>query len=141
MTPPIGRDQTPGGEEADLIWNRALKRSHDPRLAGDKALTRALRFHSSAMSGGVLETVERTEDADLDAAQSGYRWLGLGVVAEIIDRVRRAINDGSLDDDDRAGELEESAASDYNSLIPADAALETAFRQRLAQEPDAFDST
>jgi hypothetical protein len=141
LTLPVRRHQTPGVEEADRIWNRVLERSYTPRLAGDKALARALRFHSSAMSGGVLETVYRTSAADLDAAQSSYRWLGLGAVAEIIDRVRRAIDDGSLEEDDRTDELEESADSEYNSLIPTDAALETTFRRRLAQKPDAFDST
>src|SRR5580765_619631 len=95
---------------ADSIWSRAALESGGPTPGpGDQALAAALRLHSSAMSGGVLDAVENMTDEELDAAEAGYRWLHVPAASEAIAAVRRAIADGALDDPDRASALEMSA--------------------------------
>jgi hypothetical protein len=124
---------------ADTIWNRAALESGGPMPgAGDHALAAALRLHSSAMSGGVLDAVENMTDEELDAAEAGYRWLHVPAASEAIAAVRRAIADGALDDPDRASALELSSENHYDEAIEDDAALDNAFRARLGTDPDAF---
>ncbi len=126
---------------ADTIWNRAALESGGPAPgAGDQALAAALRLHSSAMSGGVLDAVEHMTDEELDAAEAGYRWLHVPAASEAIAAVRRAIADGALDDPDRASALELSSENNYDAAIEDDAALDNAFRARLGTDPDAFTS-
>lgn len=48
----------------------------DPRQ-GDVALSSVLDVHNLAMSGGLLDAVQRSTYEQLDAAQTGYRWLRL----------------------------------------------------------------
>jgi hypothetical protein len=52
--------------------------------------------------------------------------------------VRREIEAGALDDDDRAEELEGRADDEYERVIPADQTIVDAFRVRFAEEPQAF---
>ena len=126
---------------ADDIWNRAALESGGPTPGeGDRALAAALRLHSSAMSGGVLEAVEHMTDEELDAAEAGYRWLHVPAASEAIAAVRRQIADGALDDPDRASVLEMSSDDHYDKAIEDDAALDSAFRARLHTDPDAFSS-
>jgi hypothetical protein len=126
---------------ADSIWNRAALESGGPTPgAGDQALAAALRLHSSAMSGGVLDAVENMTDEELDAAEAGYRWLHVPAASEAIAAVRRAIADGALDDPDRASALELSSENHYDEAIEDDAALDNAFRARLSTDPEAFSS-
>ena len=124
---------------ADSIWNRAALEAGGPTPgAGDQALAAALRLHSSAMSGGVLDAVENMTDEELDAAEAGYRWLHVPAASEAIAAVRRAIADGALDDPERASALELSSENNYDVAIEDDAALDNAFRARLSTDPDAF---
>ena len=124
---------------ADDIWNRAALESGGPTPgAGDRALAAALRLHSSAMSGGVLDAVEHMTDEELDAAEAGYRWLHVPAASEAIAAVRRAIAEGALLDPDRASALEMSSEDDYDKAIEDDAALDSAFRARLQTDPGAF---
>jgi hypothetical protein len=126
----------------EAIWNRAARDEGGPRpLRGDMALTAVLRLHSLAMSGGVLAAVERLTDPELDAAESGYTWLGLAGAAQVIALIRDEVRAGTLDDDDRAEQLEHEADQRYADTIPADATLHSVFRRRLAEEPSAFAST
>ena len=128
-------------DEADTIWNRAaLEFGGSTPGEGDKALAAALRLHSSAMSGGVLDAVQGMTDEELDAAEAGYRWLHVPAASEAIAQVRRAIADGALDDPDRASALDLSSDDHYDEAIEDDAALDNAFRARLATDPDAFSS-
>ena len=123
---------------ADSIWNRAALEAGGPTPgAGDQALAAALRLHSSAMSGGVLDAVENMTDEELDAAEAGYRWLHVPAASEAIASVRREIADGALDDPDRASALELSSENHYDEAIEDDAALDNAFRARLSTVPDA----
>ena len=126
-------------DPADAIWNRAALESGGPTPgAGDAALAAALRMHSSAMAGGVLDAVEHMTDEELDAAEAGYRWLHVPAASEAIAEVRREIAAGALDDPERASALELSSENQYHSAIEDDAALDNAFRARLATDPDTF---
>lgn len=126
-------------DQADTIWNRAALESGGPTPGvGDEALAAALRLHSSAMSGGVLDAIEHMTGEELDAAEAGYRWLHVPAASEVIAAVRREIAAGALDDHDRASALELSSEDQYNAAIEDDAALDSAFRARLGTDPDAF---
>jgi hypothetical protein len=124
---------------ADLIWNRAALDGGGPRpLRGDSALAAALRLHNLAMSGGVFDTVERLIGTELDAAESGYTWFGHPAAVQVIAFVPDEVRAGALEGGDRAERLEQEADRRYVDAIPADAALQGAFRRRLAEEPSAF---
>ncbi|NYG07915.1 hypothetical protein BJ986_002402 [Phycicoccus badiiscoriae] len=126
-------------DQADTIWNRAALEGGGPTPGvGDEALAAALRLHSSAMSGGVLDAVQHMSDEELDAAEGGYRWLHVPAASEAIAAVRREIAAGALDDHDRASALELSSEDRYAAAIEDDAALDNAFRARLGTDPDAF---
>jgi hypothetical protein len=119
------------------IWNRAaMQGGGDNPAAGDRALADALSFHSLAMSGGVLDAVERSDN--LTAVEDGFRWLGLDRIAELLASVRHAIVAGALDDEDRMEALEVEADERYNAVLNSDADLEAAFRRRLVENPTAF---
>jgi hypothetical protein len=123
----------------DEIWNRAAMSDAVPHpRPGDVALSSVLSLHSLAMSGGLLDAVERLGPDALDAAESGYRWLRLGPAADVVAMVRREIEDGALDDDYRAEALELGADDEYGRVIPTDQVLVDAFESRLAEEPDSF---
>jgi hypothetical protein len=127
---------------ADAIWNRAALENGGPRpRAGDAALSAVLRLHGLAMSGGLLDAVARLTETQLDAAESGYRWLGLPTAGQVVADIRCEVRAGALDDDDRAEILEHEADQRYAEIIPADDTLAGAFRRRLAEEPVAFAST
>jgi hypothetical protein len=102
------------------------------------ALAVVLRLHGLAMSGGLLDAVERCDESELDAAEQGYRWIGLGTAADVVRSVRDQIADGALADDSRADALEREADTRYAEAVPQDETLEAAFRRRLEQHPEAF---
>lgn len=124
---------------ADEIWNRAAMNGGGPEpRQGDVALSSVLDLHNLAMSGGLLDAVERLTPVQLEAAQTGYRWLRLEPAADVVAMVRREVDAGALDDDDRAGDLELRAEDKYGQAIPTDQTLVDAFRTRLAEEPNSF---
>jgi hypothetical protein len=124
-------------DAGDRIWNRAaMQGGGDKPAAGDRALADALSFHSLAMSGGVLDAVERSDN--LTAVEDGFRWLGLDRIAELLASVRHDIDAGALDDEDRIEALEQEADERYNAVLTSDADLEAAFRRRLVENPTAF---
>jgi hypothetical protein len=126
-------------DAADLIWNRAA-REHGGTSPGpgDVALADALAFHSLAMSGGVLDAVERTSGDDLAKAEAGFRWLGLGSLADLLASIRRDIESGALDDDEQAEAMELASDRGYQAALPSDEALIAAFQRRLDDDPSAF---
>jgi hypothetical protein len=97
-----------------------------------------LRLHSLAMSGGLLDAIERLTGPEVDAAESGYTWLGHPDAAQVIAYVRDRVRAGALD---RADRLEHEADHRYADVIPSDATLNSAFRRRIAEEPSAFADT
>ena len=110
-------------------------------LRGDAALSAVLSLHNLSMSGGLVDAVERLEPSTLDAAEAGYRWLGLNPAAEAVRVVRTEIGDGALDDEGRAEALELRADEQYAQVIPTDQTLVEAFQTKFNQEPEAFAST
>jgi hypothetical protein len=105
---------------------------------GDAALASVLAVHNLAMSGGLVDAVERSTSADLDAATAGFRWLRLEAAADVIASVRLAIEAGALDDDDTAQSLEGRADDEYARVVPTDQTLVDAFQVRFADDPFAF---
>ena len=108
----------------------------DEPAVGDRALADALSFHGLAMSGGVLDAVERSDN--LTVVEGGFRWLGLDRIAELLASVRHDIDGGALDDEDCKEALEQEADERYNVVLTSDADLEAAFRRRLVEDPTAF---
>jgi hypothetical protein len=100
-------------------------------------LATALAFHGLAMSGGVLDAVERMSP-DVENIEDAFQWLGLDGVSSLLASVRQDIAAGVLDDDDLADGLERDADERYGVLLPSDAVLNAAFRARLKEAPDAF---
>jgi hypothetical protein len=129
-------------DAADLIWNRAaLEHGGTSPGAGDRALAAVLAFHGLAMSGGVLDAIERTSAADVARIGSAFRWFGLAAVDNLLASVRRDIPAGALDELDRAEALELTADADYQAILPSDEALQMVFRRRLDADPSAFART
>lgn len=125
-------------DASDLIWNRAaLNDGGSSPGVGDATLATALAFHGLAMSGGVLDAVERMSP-DVEHIEDAFRWLGLDGVSSLLASVRQDIAAGVLDDDDLADGLERDADERYGVLLPSDAVLNAAFRARLKEAPDAF---
>jgi|SRR5689334_2310971 len=131
--------EQPGpADPADAIWNRAaLSNGGSHPRYGDVALSAVLRLHNLAMSGGLLDAVERLADPELDAAENGYAWLGHPDAARLVAYVRDQIRAGALQDAGRADQLEDEAGQRY---ADADETLYLAFCRRLAAEPSAFAS-
>jgi hypothetical protein len=128
-------------DPADAIWNRSALDDGGPcPRHGDGALSAVLRLRGLAMSGGLLDAVERLADHGLDAAERGYAWLGHPDAARLIAYVRDQIRAGGLQDADGADRLERQADQRYAAIIPADATLYSAFRRWLAAGPSAFAS-
>lgn len=90
------------------------------------------------MNGGVLNAVEVNDDAYLSAAEEGYRWLGLGQIADLVREVRRAVASGQAEDLAQAEVLEEESDERYSRVLPADEDLEAALRRRVLDSPAAF---
>ena len=128
-------------DHADEIWNRAaLGGGGVDARSGDRALSAVLALHGLAMSGGLMDAIERVTSEEADAAEAGFRWLGLGAAADVVASVRGDIAAGALDDDERAEALELRADEEYERAVPDDDTLVSAFRTRLAEEPDTFAS-
>lgn len=126
-------------DAADEVWNRAAMATGGPRpRKGDAALASVLGVHSKAMSGGLVNAVEQSVPDHLDAAEAGFRWLRLETAADVVAMVRREIEAGALDDNDRAEALELRADDEYGQGIPTDHTLVNAFRTLLVEEPTAF---
>jgi hypothetical protein len=123
---------------ADQIWNRAaMEGGGRAPEEGDAALASLLRFHSLAMSGGVLDTVERLSADEVHAAVAGFRWFGLDEAASFLDD---AVNTWQTSDnsDEISEELEGQFKTGYSAVVPDDETLVAAFEHRLSNEPTAF---
>lgn len=126
-------------DAADEVWNRAAMSHGGPSpRQGDASLASVLGVHNMAMSGGLLNAVEQADPDQLDAAEAGYRWLELDAAADVVSMVRREIETGALDDDDRADALEGQADDEYGQVVPTDQTLADAFHARWIEDPDAF---
>lgn len=100
---------------ADLIWNRACEGGGLNPCNGDRALAALLKAHGHAMNGGVLHAVECLGALELADAESGFRFFGLGAVADLLTRARKVL--------EAAQDLESYEAQldhEYATLIPDD---------------------
>src|SRR4051795_12402162 len=100
--------------------------------AGDQALAAALRFHSRAMSGGILDALTELDPMELDEAVEGYRYLELVKTADEVTSLRGE-RDRRTDD-----EFETEADARYGALVPDDATLTEAFERRFEDRPGDF---
>lgn len=108
--------------------------------SGDVALASLLRVHSLAMSGGLLDAVERLARGDLDAAQAGYRFFDLPEAAAVIGHVRDELERDGLSDEELES-LEIEADQRYASVVPTGQVIGDQFEARLVSDPDAFAPT
>ncbi len=120
--------------DATAVWNRAGESlALDPR-PGDLALEEMLLFHGLAMNGGVLHACESLgAEGVLDGAQAGYRYFGLGAVADLID-------DGTVMPDTAGGDdpWRDDLTTRYRSIVPDDAALWARFEIMFRAHPADF---
>jgi hypothetical protein len=105
--------------------------------AGDLALAALLQFHSLAMSGGVLDAIERLDEDDLQRAVNGFRFFAVEEAAAFLaDATSRwCSSDQSPDVADR---LEGELDAGYAALVPDDGALVDAFSRHFEGCPADF---
>jgi len=87
------------------------------------------------MNGGVLHAVECLADSELSDAEDGYRYFGLGAVADLLSgALKIAKSDEDLET------YESQFDEDYSALIPDDSALSDQFMSIYAARPGEFSS-
>ena len=128
----------PSPSDADTIWNRAaIEGGGTSPAPGDIALAALLRFHSLAMSGGVLDAIERLTEAQVGEAVQGFRWFGLDEAATFLgadaEQWRSAEHTPEVED-----AMEASFDADYSVAIPSDATIASAFEEHLSDDPLTF---
>lgn len=124
---------------ADEVWDRAATTGGGPDARrGDTLLASVLAVHNLTMNGGLLNSVDQAPPEQLEAAEAGYRWLHLDAAADVVATVRREVETGALDDDDRADALEVRADEEYAAVVPTDQTLVDAFLKRWREDPEAF---
>ena len=112
-----------------IIWNRAALVGGGPApRAGDEALSAALRLHNMIMSGGLDHALDVLTPEDFASAASGFRYLQLSDVAELVELAQG----GPTDD------LLEQLDARYSALIPRDQVISDQFKALLQQRPDDF---
>ncbi|MCR6031335.1 hypothetical protein GGQ22_07735 [Nocardioides sp. zg-579] len=132
-----GPHDGPENDVPDLIWQRAVDAwvSGPGSGPGDVALADVLSVHGPVMNGGLLHAVTDACSAEeVDAAERGFRWLGLDGAAEALAETRRAARAAGAD----PAALEVQADAAYHRAVPDDAALEQALRARYAASPESF---
>lgn len=107
-------------------------------LPGDRGIHHVLMAQSLAYNGGVLHAVESMaqDRREWAATLDGLRWLELGGVAELFERIRglRAALPRGLD----AAEELEQLADREGEVFLADGVVEDALRAALVRDPSAF---
>jgi hypothetical protein len=112
-----------------IIWNRAALAGGGPApRPGDEALSAALRLHNMIMSGGLDHALDVLTPEDFASAASGFRYLQLSDVAELVELAQGAPTDDLLEQRDAR----------YNALIPRDQVISDQFEALLQQRPDDF---
>lgn len=86
----------------------------------------------------MLDVVEVATPHEVQAAEAGFRWLGLEAAAAAVAAVRQEIQAGVLEDLSAAEELERRADVEYGRVVPNDQALFDAFRRRFVEAPQSF---
>jgi hypothetical protein len=117
----------------DKIWNRACDGGGECPSTGDSALAALLKFHGTAMNGGVLHATECLSPEALTAAQSAYGYFGFGVIAKLIDTAEEA-----LGQDQDVDSVEDCLDQEYHAAIPDDATLVSAFEKHFKSSSDQY---
>jgi hypothetical protein len=127
-----------GQADRDAVWNRAAMEAggNSPR-EGDLALAALLKFHSLAMSGGVLDAMEHLDEEDLQRAVNGFRFFAVEEAAAFLaDATSRwRSSEQSLD---VADQLEAEFDAGYDAVVPNDDALFAAFSRHFEGRPADF---
>ncbi|GAB3765452.1 DMP19 family protein [Microlunatus parietis] len=113
-----------------VIWNRACSSRAVARRSGDLALAAVIRFVGLTANGGLAHACEGLTAEELDAAENGYRYLGLDEAADLVAAARRLDWD-SAENEPRFSRLE-------GRLDRLDGLTEQQFRTRLRERPDDF---
>jgi len=112
-----------------IIWNRAAIDGGGPAPGpGDTALSAVLRLHNMIMSGGLDHALDVLTPEDFASAASGFRYLQLSDVAELVELAQGAPTDDLL----------EQLDARYSALIPRDQVISDQFKALLQQRPDDF---
>lgn len=128
--------------DVGLIWDRALGFGDGGAVGtgpGDIALESVLLAHGMVMNGGVLHSVEALKPAQFESAVAGFRRLGAETLARLFESVRAQLDDGALEDLERAEALEVESDRVYADVIPGDAALEQLVRNDVDRNPGDYD--
>jgi hypothetical protein len=128
---------------AVCVWNRATDCKGCEQLSrGDRALAALLLAHGHIMNGGVFDTIENIESEDFaetiqrdafDKALAGYEFFGLGAVSELLLRARELLRANA-----DIESLEASMDSEYETIVPDDSFLFSAFERRCVSNPGDF---
>jgi hypothetical protein len=86
----------------------------------------------------VLHAYEVLTAEELGRARDGFEWLALTDVAAFLESTAQQIETTNWDDEAAVDTLEAHSDDGYPTLVPDDATLESAFRSRLAEHPEAF---
>ena len=108
-------------DKATRIWLRVLKGYDTPSfLRGDWMLESVLRTEGYVMNGGVFHAVDNNKDVeDLLDADLGYRYFGLGEVADLL-REARSLVESDVD----LRPLEAEMDRKYHELLPGNVLFE-----------------
>jgi hypothetical protein len=117
----------------DMIWNRACQGYTASTYPGDRLLAAMLRFHGSAMNGGVLHAIESCSPPQLGQAKLGFEYFGLSAVVALISKAELLIRETA-----EPGDFERELVMAYGSTA-TDQILFDRFLQRLDQAAAAFE--
>lgn len=124
---------------ADEVWNRACMAGGGPEARqGDLALAAMVRLHSAAMSGGLLDAVERATASVISDSLAGYRYFGLDDAAAVVEWVVGQAHGTNSEDLEAEEALEDQADERYGVVVPSDSVLSDAFKRVYDERPEAF---
>jgi hypothetical protein len=92
-----------------------------------------LGFHSGAMNGGLLHSIECWSPEDMDAVKDGYRYFGLGAISELISAAQASLQQGTNEEI-----LAEMLDLKYAAKIPDDETLIRAFEAHYKSSPESY---
>jgi hypothetical protein len=120
-------------DASDAVWNRAAMEAGGPDArAGDQAVAGVLRFHSRAMSSGVVDSLTELDPVEVDEAIDGLCYLGLDDAAAVVTALRQDFEGRSAD------EYEAEADARYAAVVPDDDVLLDAFQRLFGARPSDF---
>ncbi len=119
---------------ADDLWNEAANLGASDAIpagvpSGQAHLARLLRFHNSAMGGGLGFAVEVNEPDRIEAAAQASEYFGLSELAEFL---------RGLGEPDAAEELTDRYYELTGESGGGEDVIEPAFRAKLVQSPQDF---